>query len=95
MDVIKIDRFIIMKSVTEKGNALLTGIVRLAHDLGIEVLCEGVETEEQNEIIKATGCEYIQGYYYSRVFPVEHAMGFYERYMGDKGAKGTGSVTHY
>lgn len=92
VDVIKIDRFIIMKSVTEKGNALLTGIVRLAHDLGIEVLCEGVETEEQNEIIKATGCEYIQGYYYSRVFPVEHAMGFYERYMGDKG---TGSVTHY
>ena len=91
VDVIKIDRFIITKSETEKGNALLRGIVRLAHDLGIEVLCEGVETEEQNKIVKAAGCEYIQGYYYSRVFPVEHAMGFYERYMG---AKGTGSVTH-
>lgn len=80
MDVIKIDRQIVAKSETERGNALMCGLTKLAHSLNIRVLCEGVETEAENERAIATGCEYIQGYYYSRVFPQDAAMRFYEKY---------------
>lgn len=79
IDIIKVDRHIITRSVTERGNALLHGIVYLARRLGIQVLCEGVETPEENEVVRDAGCDYIQGYYYSRVIPEEHAMDFYKK----------------
>lgn len=80
VDIIKIDRHIVAKSATERGYALLCGMTTLAHNLGIRVLCEGVETEAENEKAKATGCDYIQGFYYSRVFPQDSAMEFYHKY---------------
>ena len=39
--------------------------------MGLQVLCEGIETEEQNELISHTDCDLLQGYYYSRVIPEE------------------------
>ena len=80
IDIIKIDHHIIAKTATARGNALLQGIIKLAHDLGIEVLCEGVETENENRNSKAAGCDYIQGYYYSRAFPQEEAPKFYHKF---------------
>ena len=47
---------------------------RLAHEMDIKVLCEGVETEEENAAMEDIECEYIQGFYYSRVYPKEYAM---------------------
>ena len=76
VDCVKIDRHIIQKSVEPTGKKLLKGICRLAHELNIEVLCEGVETEEENTAMEDIDCEYIQGFYYSRVFPKEYAMEF-------------------
>ena len=77
IDIVKIDRHIIAKSVTERGNALLCGITKLAHDLGIKVLCEGVETENENTNAINSGCDYIQGYYYSQVYPKTEAKKHY------------------
>lgn len=76
VDIIKIDRHIVSKSVTERGKALLNGICRLAECLGITVLCEGVETDEENTLVRSIGCDYIQGYYYSRVYPLSDALEF-------------------
>ena len=76
IDIVKIDRSIVAKSVTERGRALLKGIVKLARDLEIKVLCEGVESSEENEAVKAAGCNFVQGYYYSRVIPEEHSGDF-------------------
>lgn len=80
IDMIKVDRHIVAKSVTERGNALLCGITQLAHNLGIKVLCEGVETETENKNAQNAGCDYIQGYYYSRVLPVDETDKFYSKY---------------
>jgi EAL domain-containing protein (putative c-di-GMP-specific phosphodiesterase class I) len=47
--------------------------VVLAHNLGLEVVAEGVETAEDAERLTALGCEYAQGYYYSRPLTAEQA----------------------
>ena len=46
IDVVKIDRDILLKANMPKGKELFSGIIALAHNLNIEVICEGVETEE-------------------------------------------------
>lgn len=71
IDVIKIDRELIVGSNTEKGSRLLLGIVKLAHFLGIKALCEGVETQEEMAVATETGCDYIQGYLLARTLPAD------------------------
>ena len=78
IDVIKIDRHIVAKSVSHRGNAVLIGIIRMAHDLGISVLCEGIENEVENQKVTDAECDYIQGFLYSRVLPIENALEFYK-----------------
>lgn len=79
IDIIKIDRHILLKSTTPRGNALLEGLTKLGHDLGMKVLCEGVESEAEKQRVCKAGCDYVQGFYYSRVLPKEEANLFYER----------------
>ena len=56
----------------------------MAHEMDMEVLCEGVETEEENRKVEEIACEYIQGFYYSRVLPKEYAMEYYRKYSEEK-----------
>ena len=79
IDMIKIDRHILLKSTTPRGNALLQGLTKLGHDLGMKVLCEGVESEKEKQRVCEAGCDYIQGFYYSRVLPRDEADLFYLR----------------
>ena len=51
IDVVKIDREILLLSGTEKGKKIFLGIVSLAHFLNLKVVCEGVETEEQRNLL--------------------------------------------
>ena len=76
-DYVKIDRSILLDAEEERGRALLAGLVQLAHSMGIRVLSEGVETKEQLDIALAAGCDFIQGFYFSRVLPKREA----ERYL--------------
>ncbi len=80
IDVVKIDRDILLKTDTQKGKALLSGIVALAHSLDISVVCEGVETEEQNTLVSDSGCDYIQGWYYSKAMPAEECEPFIKKH---------------
>ncbi len=67
LDIIKIDRSLILKiDVDKKSSNLLINIINMMHDLDLEVVAEGVETEEQVEFLKSTNCNMIQGYYYSK-----------------------------
>ena len=50
---------------------MFKNIVQIAKDLHIETVAEGVETLDNHEFIKSLGCNYGQGYYYSRPIPVE------------------------
>ncbi len=83
IDIIKIDRNIVEKSSDDRGGAVLAGIIRMAHDLEIEVLCEGIETKVQDSNVKRFGCDYIQGFMYSRVMPLKSAMNFYLKIVGE------------
>lgn len=80
IDVVKIDRDIMLKADSPKGKDLFLGIVELSHKLDIDVICEGVETSEQNALVSESGCDYIQGWYYSNVLPVEKCEKFINEY---------------
>ena len=73
IDHIKVDRQLVLKAETKRGTAVLRGLIELAHNLGIRVVCEGVETTLQRDVVVENGCDYIQGYYYSYVHPVGEA----------------------
>jgi len=66
VDFIKIDKAFVDKIETDEGLALCRSIVDLSHALGMELIAEGVETEIQVKLIEAIGCEYAQGYYFSK-----------------------------
>ena len=80
VDIIKVDRDIVTRSSSARGYAVLVGIIQMAHALGIRVLCEGIETENENERAIDAECDYIQGFRYSRVLPLENAIDFYNRH---------------
>ena len=81
IDVVKIDREILLLAGTERGKKLFLGIVSLAHYLNIKVVCEGVETEEQNKLVSESDCDYIQGWYYSKALSEKKAEKFAIDYM--------------
>ena len=80
IDVVKIDRDILLKTSTKRGKDLFAGIIALAHKLNISVICEGVEEEEQNTLVSQSDCDYIQGWYYSKPLPLEECETFIEKY---------------
>ncbi|KRL83182.1 hypothetical protein FC36_GL000750 [Ligilactobacillus equi DSM 15833 = JCM 10991] len=79
-NMVKLDRFFLQKSeTTPQAKVLITQVVSLIKQLGMHVLCEGVETEAQVEFLKQIGCERLQGYYYSKPMPYEKAWNFLKK----------------
>ncbi|MBV9389240.1 MAG: EAL domain-containing protein [Chroococcidiopsidaceae cyanobacterium CP_BM_ER_R8_30] len=72
VDVLKIDRSFIASMSSEKAEIVRT-IVMLAHNLGIEVTAEGIETEAQVAQLQAMQCQYGQGYFFSKPVDAEVA----------------------
>lgn len=65
--VLKIDRAFVQDIETENSqSALCRGIIALAHSLQLKTVAEGVETETQARLLTAWGCDYLQGYMYSK-----------------------------
>lgn len=64
-DEIKID-MIFLRNFNEKSKKIIRDTVHMAKNLGIHVLAEGVETQEQLDFLKSVGCEKIQGYYFGK-----------------------------
>ena len=76
---LKIDKSFV-KNVDSGGEdeVIVRTIVNLAHNLDMDVIAEGVETEEQLEALKELGCEYGQGFLFSEPVPVEKATALLE-----------------
>ena len=81
IDIVKIDREVLLLSKKQSGKKLFLGIISLIHNLNLKVVCEGVETEEQNKLVSESDCDYIQGWYYSKALPEKLAEDFYKEYM--------------
>jgi EAL domain-containing protein (putative c-di-GMP-specific phosphodiesterase class I) len=76
-DILKIDKsFVRGLGVEAEDTAIVGMIVDLAHTLGMEVVAEGVETEEQAALLAEMGCDFGQGYHFSKPLPPEDVPGF-------------------
>jgi diguanylate cyclase (GGDEF)-like protein len=72
VDTLKIDRsFVNDMTVTPQGLALVSTIITLAHSLKLNVVAEGVETEEQSRLLRSLSCDEMQGFLFSKPVPRE------------------------
>ena len=77
LDRLKIDRSFITDIATDKNTRnIVQTIVDLCNNLNLDCIVEGVETQEQLSILKAMGCRYIQGYYFSKPLLHSDALNF-------------------
>ena len=72
IDYLKIDRSFVSNLAEDSDDLVLCeAIIMMAHRLGIKVVAEGIETETQMNLLKKAGCDYGQGYYFSKPISVE------------------------
>ncbi len=77
IDVLKLDMSFVRSAFGEKRDVrMIELIIDIADYLHVPVVAEGVETEEQYLVLKAMGCDYIQGYYFSKPVPPEEFDAF-------------------
>jgi diguanylate cyclase (GGDEF)-like protein len=77
-DILKIDRSFVRELSAGKGSLdIVKAILQLAHSFRLEVIAEGVETEEQLSVLRALGCGYLQGYLFSKPVDADTAERLY------------------
>jgi len=75
LDTLKIDRSFVSEVTTNADGANITrAVIGMSHNLGLNVVAEGVETEAQLAFLYAAGCGEMQGYYFSRPLPAEESL---------------------
>ena len=80
IDSVKIDRCFIKDIETDRNDAEISAaIIAMSHNLNLEVVAEGVESEFQLDFLRRKGCDTIQGFYYSPAVPAEMAITFLEK----------------
>ncbi len=81
IDALKLDMQFIRTAFNERHDTrMLEVIIEIADYLGVPVIAEGVETEEQLRALRIMGCDLVQGYYFSKPLPAEE----YERFIAEK-----------
>jgi len=81
ISMLKIDRSFVLNCTKRKTDAsILAAIVTMGHAMGLKVLAEGVETEEQATMLRNQGCDEVQGFLYSRPVSADRMM----RMLGGK-----------
>lgn len=71
IDQLKIDQSFVRDITTDPNDAaIVQTIISMAHSLKMEVIAEGVETQEQREFLESRGCLFYQGYFYARPLPI-------------------------
>lgn len=70
-DILKIDKSLIDHIMTnEEDQRIVHAMIELGHNLGMKVVVEGIETKAMAALLTSYGCDYMQGYYYSKPLPV-------------------------
>ncbi len=85
VDAIKVD-MLFLRNITDadtylKSTIILSNVINMGLEMGLTVITEGVETEDQKNFLEECGCRNFQGYYFSKPVPVEE---FEAKFMGKK-----------
>lgn len=74
LDILKLDMSLIKQDISSSDRSALVFAIKLAQILGLKTIAEGIENSEQFERVKSLGCDYIQGYFFSKPVPEEEFM---------------------
>ncbi len=81
IDTIKIDRSLLSKIENDRKTvAIIETLIKLAHTLELDVIAEGVEMQDQLELLKTLNCDKIQGYFISKPIAREEFENLLERH---------------
>lgn len=79
VDIIKLDRGFVKDSLkTKRGNDIIKGLIKILNEIELDIVCEGVETAEEEKIISDYGCKEVQGFLYDKPIPVNE---FEKKYL--------------
>jgi diguanylate cyclase (GGDEF)-like protein/PAS domain S-box-containing protein len=72
IDYLKIDQSFVRDMVTDASDrTIVKSVIVMAHELGLQVIAEGIETPEQQALLHAAGCDYAQGFLFSKAVPAQ------------------------
>ena len=70
LDILKVDRMFVEElGMRTGGDEIVAAVIQLAHALGLQVVAEGVETEQQLDVLRSLECDFAQGFLFSRPVP--------------------------
>lgn len=77
VEIVKIDKSILWNAMKdEHSRIILLHTLKMVHDLGMKTVAEGVETKEMADLLRSVGCDYFQGFLFSRPIPEEEYLAF-------------------
>ena len=80
MDIMKIDRSVLTGADTsQRMKKILGNVIELGHSLGMSVICEGIETVEEENLLLSLDCRYGQGFLNAKPMPVDEFINFFEK----------------
>jgi EAL domain-containing protein (putative c-di-GMP-specific phosphodiesterase class I) len=83
---LKIDKcFVQAMSGNDRDRIMIKKTIEMGHDLGMKVLGEGVETQEQLDLLREEGCDRAQGYFFSRALPAKELVSWLKTYRSGLG----------
>ena len=78
--VVKLDKEMVWQTTKEKKTEIaLNYVAKMMKELGLEIVAEGVETEEQAQKLEKAGCDFFQGYFYAKPMPEEAFIAFLKK----------------
>ena len=80
IDILKIDRAFISKIGNAKQDAIVNAMIAMGKTIGLKVVAEGVETEQQSEYLKHQECDILQGYLFAKPLSAKHATEFLQKH---------------
>ena len=81
-DLLKFDMGFMQKlDESDDGRIILTELMKMALALGIDTICEGVETEGQVRFLQEIGCSKLQGFYFSKPRPIDHVIEYHRAHQ--------------
>ena len=88
IDKLKIDQSFVRAMLASRINmAIVDTVIRLANNLNLQVIAEGVETQDELAALQARNCDEVQGYFFARPMPVEELLPWWEKWNREHGHK--------